>query len=123
MALEGLLQIRDSQPASADLSSHQYKIVNFDGSGELQLAATQGAGGFVLLDKPNAAGVEGTILLAGKGKVIAGGTIAKGDFITNTVTTGLAETAATGDVVVCVALEDAASGDLFKFLAVQNAIA
>jgi hypothetical protein len=118
MALEGLLQIRDSQPASADLSSHQFKIVNFDSSGELQLAAVAGAGGFILLDKPNAQGVEGTILLMGKGKAIAGDTIAAGDYLTNEVTTGhvvaLTGTAGASEVVVGIALEAAVDGDLVK---------
>ena len=118
MATEGLLQIRDSQPASADLSAHQFKIVNFDGSGNLQLAAVAGAGGFILLDKPDALGVQGTILLMGKGKAIAGGTIARGDFLTNEVTTGhvVALTDATGvsEVIVGIALDAAVDGDLVK---------
>lgn len=117
MALEGMLQIRDSHPASADLSAHQYKVVNFDGSGELQLAATAGTGGFVLLDKPDAAGVNGTILLAGKGKVIAGATVAKGAFLTNEVTTGHAITATTGQNPIGIALEDGVDGQVIKFLA------
>lgn len=123
MALEGLLQIRDSQPASADLSAHQYKIVQFDSSAELELSATGGAGGFVLLDKPDAQGVNGTILLAGKGKVIAGDTVAAGDTITNEVTTGHAITATTGNVVVGIALEDGVDGQLIKFIATPGGLA
>ena len=113
-------QIRDSQPASADLSAHQYKIVVFDGSAELALAATAGTGGFILLDKPNAQGVQGTILLMGKGKVIAGGTVTAGAFLTNEVTTGhavaLTDGAGVSEVIVCIALEDGADGDLIKVL-------
>ena len=120
MALSGLLQIRDSQPASADLSSHQFKVVNFDSSGELQLAAVAGAGGYILLDKPDAQGINGTILLVGKGKAIAGDTIAKGAFLTNEVTTGhvVALTGAAGasEVIVGIALDAAADGDLVKIL-------
>lgn len=123
MALEGMLTIRESVPASADLSSHQYKIVVYDGSGELALAATAGSGGFVLLDKPDAQGVNGTILLAGKGKVIAGDTVSAGDFLSNEVTTGHAVTATTGQAVIGVALEDGVDGQLIKFLAVPGAIA
>jgi len=118
MALSGLLQIRDSQPASADLSAHQFKVVNFDGSGELQLSATAGEGGFILLDQPDAAGINGTILLMGKGKAIAGDTIAKGAFLTNEVTTGhvVAVTGASGvsEVIVGIALDAAVDGDLVK---------
>ena len=120
MATSGLVQIRDAQPVSADLSAHQYKIVTFDGSGDLELAATGGTGGYVLLETADTAGLMGTILLAGKGKVIAGDTIAKGAFLTNEVTTGHAITATTGDVIMGIALEAAAVNDLFKFLAVQS---
>lgn len=122
MALEGLLQIRDSQPASADLSAHQFKFVVFDATPELALAGATAGPAFLLLDKPNAQGVEGAILLMGKGKCIAGGTIAAGDYITPDAS-GLAVAAApaTGvnDEVCGIALEDAVSGDLFKFNAVQ----
>ena len=120
MALSGLVQIRDSQPVSADLSAHQYKIVNFDGSGNLQLAAVAGAGGYVLLETADAVGKNGTILLHGKGKVIAGAAVSKGDFLTNEVTTGHAITAVTGNTIIGIALDDAADGDLFKFYAVQS---
>lgn len=120
MAAEGLVQLRDSHPASGDLSAHQYKIVVFDGSGELALAATAGTGGYVLLDKPDAQGKYGTILLAGKGKVIAGATVAKGDYLTNEVTTGhavpLTAAAGTNETVVGIALEDGADGQLIKIL-------
>ena len=75
------------------------------------------------MDKPNAQGVNGTILLAGKGKVIAGATIAAGEFLTNEVTTGHATPATTGNAVFAQALEDGVDGDLIKVLAVQNAIA
>jgi hypothetical protein len=123
MALEGMLTIRESVPASADLSAHQYKIVEYDGSSELALSATGGNGGFILLDKPNAKGVNGTILLAGKGKVIFGDTVAAGAFLTNEVTTGHAITATTGDAVIGVALEAGVDGDLGKVYATQSAIA
>jgi len=123
MGLEGLLQIRDSQPASADLSAHQYKIVQFDATPELELSATGGAGGFVLLDKPDAQGINGTILLAGKGKVIAGDTVAAGAMLSNEVTTGHAITATTGDVVVGIALEDGVDGQLIKFIATPGGLA
>lgn len=120
MATSGLVQIRDSQPVSADLSAHRYKLVNFDGSGDLQLAAVGGAGGYVLLETADTAGKHGTILLHGKGKVIAGDTIAKGAFLTNEVTTGHAITATTGDIIIGIALADAVVNDVFKFYAVQS---
>lgn len=121
MALEGMLQIRDSQPVSGDLSAHQYKIVTFDGNAELALAATAGSGGFVLLDTPTSG--NGTILLAGKGKVIAGAAVSAGDMLSNEVTTGHAVTATTGQTVVGIALEDGVDGQLIKFLATPGGLA
>jgi hypothetical protein len=119
MAVEGMLQIRDSHPVSADLSAHQYKIVVLDASAELALAATGGTGGFVLLDTP--ASGNGTILLAGKGKVIAGAAVSAGEFLSNEVTTGHAIPATTGDYIVGVALEDGVDGQVIKFLATPGA--
>lgn len=119
MGLEGLLQIRESAPASADLSAAQYKFVVFDATPELALAGAGAGPAFVLLDKPNAQGVEGTILLVGKGKVTAGGAINAGQLITPDAS-GNAVAAVAGNMVAGIALEDAASGDVFKFLAVQS---
>lgn len=120
MAFSGLTQLLDSQPASADLSAHQFKVVVFDAAPELALAGATAGPGFVLQDKPNAQGTNGTILLGGKGKVIIGASVDAGDYLT-TDSGGLAVTAApaTGvnDEVFGIALEDGAnSGELIKFL-------
>ncbi|MDT8286285.1 MAG: DUF2190 family protein, partial [Elusimicrobiales bacterium] len=73
-----------------------------------------------LVDTPNAAGVNGTIILAGKTKVIAGGAISAGDPVTSDAS-GLAVAAApavgANAGVVGFALEDAVAGDLVKILA------
>jgi len=117
MATSGLEQILSSKPASADLSADQYKFVNFDATPELQLAGA-GEVGYILQDKPTAQGNNGTILLAGKGKVIIGEAISAGEFLTPDAA-GLAVLAApaTGvnEEVCCEALEDGAnSGDLIS---------
>lgn len=118
MGLEGMLTIRGSFPASGDLSADQYKLVVFDATPELALAGA-GAGGFVLVDKPDAQGVNGTVILAGKAKVTAGGAVSAGDPVTSDAS-GLAVTAAPGAgsnvTLAGYALEDAASGDVFQIL-------
>lgn len=119
MALEGLLQIRHSYPASADLSAAQYKFVVFDATPELALAGAGAGPAFCLLDKPDAQGENGTILLVGKGKVTAGAAVNAGDLITPDAN-GDAVTAVAGDMVAGVALDDAVDGDVFTFLAVQS---
>lgn len=122
MAFSGLVQLLHVFPASADLSAHQFKFVQIDGTPELALAGAT-TKGFCLQDKPNAAGVGGTVLLAGKGKCIIGAAVAAGDYLVSDAA-GLAIPAATAsgvnDEVVGMALEDGAtSGDLIEFLALQ----
>lgn len=121
MAFSGLVQLLHQKPASGDLSADQYKIVQIDASDELALAGA-GAGGFVLQDKPDAAGKSGTILLGGKGKVKVGAVAVDGGALITSDANGLAITAATTDVVVGIMLHDAAAGDLGTFLAVQSTL-
>lgn len=120
MAFSGLVQLLDTQPASADLSAHQFKLVLMNATPELALAGATLGPAFVLQDKPNAQGVNGTILLGGKGKVIIGAAVSAGDFLTSDAA-GLAVTAApaagVNDEVFGIALEDGAnSGELIKFV-------
>lgn len=116
MALSGRHQIREAIPGSGDLSANGYLFHSIDGSGQLALPSA-GAIAFVLVNAPDvtAAGEEGTVVLVGKVKVTAGGTISAGDQIA-TDGSGNAVTATTGDNVLGVALQDASSGDLFKML-------
>jgi hypothetical protein len=115
MATEGMDQLFDAISASADLSAHQFKLVTLDGSAELALAGA-GVDCNVLIDKPDAQGVKGTILLNGIGKVKAGGAISAGDMLASNAS-GLAVAAATTDMIFGRALEDAATNDLFRFIA------
>jgi hypothetical protein len=113
MATEGMDQIFDAISASGDLSAHQFKCVTLDGSAELALAGA-GVDCNVLIDKPDAQGKKGTVLLYGIGKVKAGEAIAAGDLLASDAA-GLAVVAATTDAIFGRALEDAATNDLFRF--------
>jgi hypothetical protein len=115
MATEGMDQVFDAIDASADLSAHQFKLVTLDATPELALAGA-GVDCNVLVDKPNAQGVSGTILLVGIGKVKAGGAISGGDLLASDAA-GLAVTAAGTDYIFGRALEDAATNDVFRFIA------
>lgn len=115
MATEGMIQEMDAISASGDLSAHQFKLVTLDGSAELALAGA-GEDCNLLLDKPAAQGTAGTILLSGVGKVKTGGAVSGGDMLASDAS-GLAVTAATTDMIFGRALEDAASGDLLRFIA------
>jgi len=118
MALGGLLQIRESVIASADISAHQNKLVKITGTG----LALCGAGerGFPLVEAVDAATKKGTIVCVGKEKVIAGGTVTAGAAVTADAS-GLAVAATTADEMCGIALETAASGDYFKILVLPGA--
>lgn len=136
MALEGLLDIRESIPASGDLSN-SYRFYTIDGNGELAVPSA-GDLAFVSPDAADAdnQGEEVAIIIVGKTKVEAGATISKGDQIaTDGSGTAAVATAASvdtttsngsedvaGDQVLGIALEDASSGELFKMLAVSGGL-
>jgi len=120
MATEGMDQLFDAIDASTDLSAHQFKLVTLDATPELALAGA-GVDCNVLIDKPNAQGVKGTILLGGIGKVKAGGAISAGDLLASDAA-GLAVVAATTNAICGKALEDAATNDLFRFVVAEGQI-
>lgn len=113
MAKEGLLQIRHTRPASADLSSNpNFIFANFDASGDLQIAGA-GEKAYVLRDTKDlgAAGENGTIVLMGKTKVVAGGAVSVGDEVTPDANgKAVTATAASVDTTTSNASEDV-SGD------------
>jgi hypothetical protein len=103
-----------SVEASADLSAHQYKFMNVDSSGQLELVTTLG-GEFlgILQDKPAAVGRAGSVGIDGVTKIEASAAIAAGAIVVST-TAGLAVTAsADGQIVLGIAMEAAtATGDI-----------
>lgn len=70
-------------PASADLSSNQFRIVNIDGNGQLAALANGNTPPLgVLLNKPNAAGREGEVAIEGSDvKLEAGAVLNEGDLV------------------------------------------
>lgn len=69
-------------PAGADLSTHQYKAVKLNASGQAILATVAGET-FIgwLQNKPDAAGKAATIAIYGRAKVMAGGNLVIGDVL------------------------------------------
>lgn len=97
--------------AGADLSTHQFKFVQFEltaGVGRVQLAATAGQRVLgVLQDKPSAAGTPALVAGRGISKVVAGGPCLAGEYLATT-NAGLAvTTSVTGSQRVAQALETA----------------
>ena len=83
-------------PASADLSGYQFYFVYVNTSGQLavQTSANSNLDG-VLQDKPNGAGYAGNMAVFGVTKLITGGAVAVGDYLTND-SSGRAVTATSG---------------------------
>lgn len=102
-----------TKAAGADLSSHKFKIVELDGSGDVILA--NGAVGYGVLQNIPEDGEAATVAIDGESKIIAGATLAIGDWITAN-SGGWAVTVVSGDVAPIQILGRseivAASGDI-----------
>lgn len=103
-----------TRAAGADLSAKRYYIVKLDTAGAIVLAAaaTQNIVG-VLQNKPQS-GEAGIYRFGGTTKVIAGGTIAIGDWVTSDSAGKAVATTTDGDITIGRALESAVSGDIFE---------
>jgi hypothetical protein len=76
MAFDAILQ-GFSAPASADLSSHQFAPVIFDGSGNIALATAGKNIDGILQDAPKS-GQAGNVAINGIAKGVLSGTVAQG---------------------------------------------
>lgn len=107
-----------SVPANTDLSTKQYyfvKLTNSSGTGRAALAGDGDHAIGVLQNKPDAANEVATVAFSGISKVVAGGTITAGQYVASD-TNGAAVVAATGDIVIGVAMLSADSADLVPVL-------
>jgi hypothetical protein len=108
-------QISISVPASADLSAKQYTFVTVNTSG---LLVNTGDGAYaigVLQDKPAAAGEVGEVAISGVVKVKAGGAITAGNAVASDLN-GEAIVAASADIRLGVAMQDAAENDVISIV-------
>lgn len=72
-----------SLPVAADYSAAQYKVVDLNSSGQAVIVSAAGQACIgVLQDDPTAAGQAGRVRIRGSSKVIAGGAITKGTWLT-----------------------------------------
>jgi hypothetical protein len=117
MAVEKVI-CHDTAPAASDLSSKQYTLVKFDGSGNLT-PAVAGDLSFPLQDNPTS-GHYGTFGVVGLSKVVLGGTVAAGGALSSDANgKAVAATVASGaftTAVVGIALQAGVSGDLIRML-------
>jgi len=116
-----VMQSRDTRThvAGEDLSAAQFKFVTLEADGQIDLADSAGERALgVLLNKPTA-GAAATVAMTGKVMVEAGASVTAGDQL-QTDAAGDAITAASGDVVMGYALEDAVDGQIFAMELIQG---
>lgn len=103
-----------SLPCSEDLSSHQFGIVQLDASGDLEKA--EGATDLIVgvLQNTPESGQNATYRFLGTTKVIAGGSISVGAWVTSDGNGHAVSTTTDGDVVIGRALEAADDDDIIE---------
>lgn len=109
--------------AGADLSAAQYKFVKLATDGEYDLATNGVQAEGVAQNDPSAQGRALSVATAGIAKVVVGtGGLSAGDAVASDAG-GVAITAATGDAILGVALDDAAAGTIGRVLLNKGAAA
>lgn len=102
-------------PANADLSTHQYKIVELLSTGKCDISDLRA--GFGVLQNVPEADEAATVCIDGETKMIAGGTIAIGNWLHCVASGGWAGAVTSATLtpvnVIGVAMEGVASGGIF----------
>ncbi len=104
-------------PVAADLSGNQFYLVEVDSAGRAALATAAVTANpiGVLQNKPAAVDEEGTIVVQGVTKLVAGEVITAGDLISPDATAGRAGVAGTSaDTILGRAISSAGDGELFS---------
>ncbi len=99
--------------AGSDLTAAQFKFVSLAADGQVDVTASAGGNAIGILSNNPDVGQAATVTVTGGYMVEAGGTITAGDQIQSSAT-GTALLAATGDVVLGYALEDAVIGQVMR---------
>lgn len=106
--------------AGSDLSSDQFKIVALASDGQIDVVTTTSTLPVlgVLQNKPSAAGKAAEVMTSGVSKMIAGETIAPGEFVCpSSVTAGRVDDADTAtDRIIGTALTGGDAGELISVL-------
>tara|TARA_R110000744_G_scaffold21626_10_gene55846 strand:- start:8351 stop:8722 length:372 start_codon:yes stop_codon:yes gene_type:complete len=99
--------------AGSDLTAAQFKFVSLAADGQVDVTASAGGNAIGILSNNPDVGQAATVTVTGGYMVEAGGTITAGDQIQSSAT-GTALLAATGDVVLGYAREDAVIGQIMR---------
>lgn len=101
--------------AGADLSTKQFYFVSVASDGQIDPTGDGLDADGVLQDAPAAAGRAALVAIAGKVKVVCGGVVTRGGPVASDAS-GTAVNAASGDIILGVALETGASGRIIEIL-------
>lgn len=101
--------------AGVDLSAKQYFFMSVSSDGQIDPCGDGATAVGVLQNDPAAAGRAAEVCINGVTKVSAGGTIAAGAEVASDAA-GEAVTAATGDVILGIALQAATDGDIISMV-------
>jgi len=99
--------------AGSDLTAAQFKFVSLAADGQVDVTAAAGGNAIGILSNNPDVGQAATVTVSGGYMVEAGGTITAGDQVQSSAT-GTALLAATNDVVLGYALEDAVIGQIMR---------
>jgi hypothetical protein len=99
--------------AGSDLTAAQFKFVSLAADGQVDVTAAAGGNAIGILSNNPDVGQAATVTVSGGYMVEAGGTITAGDQVQSSAT-GTALLAATSDVVLGYALEDAVIGQIMR---------
>jgi len=116
-----VMQSRDTRTfeAGGDLSAGQFKFVALAADGQVDLCGDGAQAIGVLYNEPDAAGKAATVVMTGKVIVEAGASVTAGDSVASDAD-GNCVTAATNDVTMGYALEDAVDGQVFAIELIQG---
>lgn len=104
-------------PAGADLSAHQWKLVDVNSTGQAVLVSAANARVLgVLQNDPAAAGREAEVAVAGVVKILTGGAVAAGDEVEATAAGLIVTASGAGSHIIGKCLVGAASGGLAEVL-------
>ena len=121
MAVEGGSVIDISLTADADLSAKQFRFVKMSSDGQVAVAAaaTDNILGVLQDTDADAAGKACAVRVAGETKLVAGGTIDEGQYLTSDANGDAVATTTDKERIGAIALEAASDNDIFRALIVH----
>lgn len=101
--------------AGVDLSAKQYHFVSVSSDGQIDPTGDGAAAVGVLQNDPAAAGRAAEVAIGGVTKVVCGGAVTRGGAVASDAN-GAAVNAASGDVILGVALHEGAAGRVISIV-------